>query len=141
MLKVNDSDGYKAEIFTVNRNGSFRSSFLAPSDGAAGELDISIDDKFVIYTKDISGFENDDYRQLNSQLFLFDFDAGTSENLSEEKEEGFNDLDPRFSPNESDIIFTYTNNDGQSTRFIRTVAISSKERSNVIDDEEMPNWE
>lgn len=95
----------------------------------------------MIYTKDISGFENDDYRQLNSQLFLFDFDAGTSENLSEEKEEGFNDLDPRFSPNEADIIFTYTNNDGQSTRFIRTVAISSKERSNVIDDEEMPNWE
>ncbi len=54
-------------------------------DGAAGGLDFSFDGSQLLYTYDISGNENVEYRQLNSNMFIYDFSTLISDNVSDGK--------------------------------------------------------
>ncbi len=113
--------------------------------GAIGGLDISVDGKSLLYTRDISEFESADYRQLNAHIFNYNFNTQTSIDLSQGKEAGFNDLDPRFSPNEASIIFTNTSNDGVSPINIYMVGVSEMnaeaQRVELFQNAFMPDWE
>jgi len=57
------------------------------------------------------------------------------------KEAGTNDLDPRFSPDGSKIIFVNTNNDGISVRNIMVMDIDGRNRTILFEDAEMPDWQ
>ena len=60
----------------------------------------------------------------------------------EEKESGTNDLDPRFSPNEANIIFVNTSNDGISQKNITKTNLSGNlQRIILFQDAAMPDWE
>lgn len=119
-LKTNNANGYNASIYVIDLNGNIKHSVLENVNGAAGGINLSIDNKKLLYTYDISGYENDNYRLLNSQIFIHDFATNTVESLSVDKVAGTNDLDPRFSPDEAQIIFMNTSNDGISEKNILT---------------------
>ena len=110
--------------------------------GALGGIDISIDNQKILYTRDMSGFEDPTYRQLDTHLFVFDTTTSASTDYSSYKENGTNDLDPKFSPNESKIIFVNTSNDGISENKIYTVLINNEEtRVLLFEDSLMPDWQ
>ena len=112
--------------------------------GALGGLDLSLRKDFLLYTHDVSGYENDSYRRLDSRIFLYNTVTGATIDLSMGKADGTNDLDPSFSPNEAGIIFVNTSNDGISRRNVYEMEISengSDGRSPMIDDASMPDWE
>lgn len=140
-VKVNDSNGYNVEIYTIDMDGNVLDTVLSGEPGAAGGLNISFDSNKILYTRDVSGVENPAYRQLDSHMFLYDRTDGSVFDVSQEKDDGFNDLDPRFSPNEAEIIFTYTSNDGISTRLINTIDVSTVIRKDGIIEGYMPDWE
>ena len=141
-LKTNNLEGYNVRIFTINEAGVEQTVILENVDGAAGGLDLSVDNTKLLYTRDISGFESADYRRLNSRMFIYDFSTSNSTDLSVDKPSGTNDLDPRFSPNDVSVIYVNTSNDGVSQKNIQTLAIedlSSRER--LVADAAMPDWE
>ena len=140
-LKVNNEDGYENEIYTVDMAGNRLQTILSGVPGAAGGLNISFNMETIIYTHDVSEFENDNYRQLDSHVFLYNLNDDSIVDLSEDKENGFNDLDPRFSPNEAKVIVTNTSNDGVSTKSLYIIDVESVGRELLIEDAFMPDWE
>lgn len=143
-LLTNNTDGYESKIFTVDMNGNLLTIILSNVTGAAGGINLSTNNKKLLYSYDVSGFESSQYRQLNSQLFIYDFPTATATNISDDKPDGTNDQDPRFSPNESEVIFTNTSNDGISSPAVYktdTFNNASQNRASLFEGSSMPDWE
>ena len=145
-LKTNNSNGYNVSIYTIDMSGTVLTTILSGVSGAAGGLNISVDNKLLVYTQDVSGYENSNNRQLDSNIYLYEFATAVSTNISINKVLGTNDLDPRFSPNEAEVIFVNTSNDGISTKTIYRASIiadsdNNIERDELFTDAFMPDWE
>ena len=140
-LKTNNSSGYNVNIYTINTSGAIQDVVLENVTGAAGGLDYSFDGTKLLYTYDTSGNENGQYRQLDTEMFLYNFNTSSIMNISDGKPSGTNDLDPRFSPNESQIIFVNTSNDGVSQKDIYIIDINSgASREPIYLNAKMPDW-
>jgi hypothetical protein len=144
-LKTNDISGYNVSIYTINMSGSILTTVLSGVKGAVGGVNISVDNKLLLYSYDVSEFEDTSYRQLDTNIFVYNFATATSSNISVEKPLGSLDLDPRFSPNESEIIFVNTSNDGVSAKSVYKIdleyVISDDERTFLFSNATMPDWE
>lgn len=142
-ILVNNSIGYNAAIYIIDNSGSITNTVVENLPGALGGLDFSVDGQKLLYTRDISGFENFDYRQLDNRIFIYNTTTNTSTDISEEKDAGTNDLDPRFSPNEAQVIFVNTDNDGVSQRNLFTSGLTNGEntREELHENARMPDWE
>ena len=145
VLKTNDISGYNASIYTINMSGLILTTVLSGVKGAVGGVNISVDNKLLLYSYDVSEFEDASYRQLDTNIFVYNFATATSSNISMEKPLGSLDLDPRFSPNESEIIFVNTSNDGVSAKSVYKIdldyIISDDERTFLFSNATMPDWE
>lgn len=144
-LKTNDISGYKASVYTIDMSGTVLRTVLSGVKGAVGGINISIDNKLLLYSYDVSEYETTDNRQLDTRIFVYNFATGIAEDLSVDKTSGTLDLDPRFSPNESEIIFVNTSNDGLSLKSIYKVdldyTVSVDIRSLLFSNATMPDWE
>lgn len=144
-LKTNDVTGYGVSIFTINMSGNVLTTVLTGVNGAAGDLNISADNKLLLYSRDISEFESSNNRQLDTRIFVYNFITGIAKGLSIDRPAGTLDLDPRFSPNEAEIIFVNTSNDGLSLKSIYKVKldyiISIDNRTLLFSNATMPDWE
>lgn len=143
-IKTNNFNGYNGRIAVVNVGNNTEVEVVASGqNGALGGLDFSADGNRIIFTRDVSGVENTEYRQLDSRIFEYNLNTNTAVEIDTEKESGTNDLDAKYSPDDGSIIFVNTSNDGISERRIyRTIddlGIDKKEPlfTNAI----MPNWE
>lgn len=142
-LKTNDANGYNVKIYIIDLLGNTVKTVLENVPGAAGGLNFSVEGNLLLYTHDISGHQEDNYRQLNTHLFIFNLLTDENIDLSalSEKPDGTNDLDPRFSPNDAEVIFVNTSNDGISAKKIVKVTLQDNERTDLFPDAEMPDWE
>lgn len=140
-LKTNDNVGYNVSIYTINVSGVVQDIVLENVPGAAGGLNYSFDGSKLLYTYDTSGNENPQYRQLDTDMFIYDFNTLSADNVSAGKPVGTNDLDARFSPSGAEIIFVNTSNDGISQNDVHTVtAYSPETRALIFEDSKMPDW-
>lgn len=144
-LKTNDVNGYNVSIFTINFNGTLLDTILSGVNGAVSGLDLSVTNQKILYSYDVDAFQSPNYQRLNSRIFLYDIVTATVTDISDNKEAGTNDLDPRFSPNEASVIFTNTSNDGISEKNVVKLEIdqssSSNTRNLLYENAFMPDWE
>lgn len=142
-IKTNDANGYNGAILVVDMNGNVLNTVISGVIGAMGGINLSASGNKLLFARDISNHQATNYRQLDTRLFIYDFTDMSFTDVSEaEKNSGTNDLDPRFSPNEADVIFVNTSNDGISQRNImRTNLTGTIERRIVFTDAIMPDWE
>ena len=144
-LKTNDITGYNVKIYTIDLGGNILTNVLSDVKGAAGGINISVDNKLLLYSYDVSEFENFNGRQLDSHIYIYNFISGETFDLSQSKESGTNDLDPRFSPNEAEIIFENTSNDNISTSYIYKSEFdlnsNDDDRTQLFENARMPDWE
>ncbi|PWB21772.1 carboxypeptidase regulatory-like domain-containing protein [Flavobacterium sp. HTF] len=141
-LKVNDINGYSVEIYVINPSGTVLMPVLGGINGGAGSLNFSVSGQKLLYTRDISGFESTNYRQLDSKIYEYNFILGNSYEIITEKIAGTNDLDARYSPNEAEIIITNTSNDGISVKNIVKTGIGiTNSRAVLFTGSSMPDWE
>ncbi|WP_281631879.1 carboxypeptidase regulatory-like domain-containing protein [Flavobacterium luteolum] len=141
-LKVNDINGYNVEIYVINPSGAVVTPILAGETGAVSGLNFSVSGLKLVYTKDVSGFESSNYRQLDSKIFEYSFLLGNSYQLATEKPTGTNDLDVRYSPNEAELIFLNTSNDGISVKNVVKCGIGIvNSRVTLYTGSSMPDWE
>jgi hypothetical protein len=141
VLKTNDVNGYNVSIFTIDLAGNLIDDVLSGVTGAAGGLDISVENDLILYWYDVSGFEVANYRQLDSRIFIYDRSIGETTDISSGKPDGTNDYDCRFSPNEAQVILTNTSNDGISVKNVVLIDSEGGGRQDLFENAEMPDFE
>ncbi|SHM34330.1 carboxypeptidase regulatory-like domain-containing protein [Flavobacterium xanthum] len=144
-LKVNDANGYNAEIYLINAAGTVTNQIISGTSGAIGGLNFTVNSQKLIFTRDVSGYEDANYRQLDTRVFQYVFSTNLISEAGLEKPAGTLDLDVRYSPNEAELIVTNTSNDGISAKNIvkYTPSINNTGVSRVIlfTNASMPDWE
>lgn len=141
-LKVNDASGYNAEIYVITAEGVVSDLVISGVNGAVGSLNFSVTGQKLLFTRDVSGFENPDYRQLDSRIFQHIFSMNTTAEINTEKPAGTVDIDARYSPNEAEVIFVNTSNDFISARNIQKYLIGIvASRTTLFTNASMPDWE
>lgn len=145
-IKTNNANGYGVKIFVIDVLGNTLNTVVSNVSGGAGGLNFSIDGNLLLFTKDVAGFEDSTYRQLDSRIYITNLTSGVTQDISALtlKPMGTNDLDPRFSPNDAEIIFVNTSNDNISPKNIIKVKVafnSNDQRIQLFNDGEMPDWE
>lgn len=143
VVKTNNSKGYEAEIFTIDNFGNKKKEILSNLPGAVGGLDVSFDSGSILYTRDITSLQNENYRQFDTRIYLYDIVSEKTTEISIDKQNGTNDLDPRFSPDFSSVVCTNTSNDGQSKKNIIKIDYkeSSIKRTVLLENAMMVDWE
>ena len=148
VLKTNDVNGYNSKVVLIDIMGNHIQTILENVPGAVGGLDISVDGNKILFTRDLSGFEHYSHRQLDTHIFIYNIQTDTFQDISSLSHipNGFLDLEPRFSPNEAEIIFTSTSNDGLSRKDIYIISLILDEygyypRTLMFENAWMPDWE
>lgn len=140
-LKVNNLNGYESEIYVINSIGVIVENVISGTMGAIGGLHLSVTNNKLVFTRDITGFESSDYRQLDARIFEYNFSTNTATQINVQKPAGFNDLEVRYSPNEAELIFVSTSNDGISAKNIFKYATGvTDSRVQLFNNATMPNW-
>ena len=141
-IKTNNLSGYNCEILLINTSGTLVDTVLTGLNGAVGGLDLSADNSRILYTRDTSGFENNSYRQLNTQAFIYNLNTMVELGVSFNKDPGTNDLDARFSPTESKIIVYNQDNDGITQGTLQVLEVDTIDtREDIFSNALMPDWE
>lgn len=141
VLKVNNNLGYEVEIYVISISGVVQYSVLSGINGAVDGLDLSVDNGTIVYTRDFSGFQNLEYRRLDSRIYVFSTAVKTTQEISAKKSSGFNDVDVRFSPNQAEVIFVNTSNDGISIANVQKLNLSNSDsRTTLFSGVTMPDW-
>jgi len=131
---------YKSQIFILSGDGTFETQIVLDDPGSIGGGVFSINGAKLLYTQDISGFENSSGRQLDARVIEKNINSGVAVDLSFNKLNGTNDLDARYSPDGAKIIFTNTNNDGISPKSIWMMDVDGESRKLLFENAEMPDW-
>lgn len=141
-LKVNNVSGYEAEIFIINQSGDIIHQVIQNVTGAISGLDFSVNGDKLIFGRDVSGFQDPTYRQLDTRIFQHTISTNTTVELLVEKPLGTVDLDVRYSPNEAELIFMNTSNDFLSERKIQKFSLGTQaSRTTLFNTATMPDWE
>lgn len=131
---------FDGEIYTMNADGSNMTVFVENLPGTIENPSFSTDGRSIMFTRDVSGFESPDGRQLDAHILIVRMDRTDSADVSVHKPNGTNDTNPRFSPDGSRIIFTNTVNDGLSPKDVWIMNIDGTNRRRIIANAEMADW-
>ena len=140
VVQVVGSDINQSELYLMNEDGSNSELMVEDLPGRTESPSFSIDGKELLYTHDVSGFEEAAGRQLNAQVFRFKLETKEATLISTDKPEGTNDLRPRFSPNGAYIIFENTSNQPGTEKNIWVMGSDGAERQRLLDQAESPDW-
>ncbi|MDH6252759.1 TolB protein [Chryseobacterium sp. H1D6B] len=148
-LKTNDFDGYNTKIYVIDILGNVLKTVLTGVSGASGGLHFSVNGELLLYTHDISNYQDGtgNYRQLDSHVFMYNLITNVTYDISlkSNKPLGTNDADPIFSPNNAQILLMNTSNDNISQKNIMTVNLNSLmtdlPRAVLFSNAEMPDYE
>lgn len=141
VLKVNNNIGYEVEVYVISASGVSQYSVLNGISGAVSGLDMTVDNSKIVFTRDVSGFQNLEYRRLDSRIYIFNTASKVITELNSNKPAGFNDLDVRFSPNQAEVIYVNTSNDGISSKNIQKISMTNVESRVVLfSGASMPDW-
>jgi len=132
---------YDSEIYLMDTDGTNSQLIVDNADGRTEYPTFSVDGKSVIYTHDFANVNSNDGRMLDSRVFLYDIALATSADLSGGgKSDGTNDLQPRFSPDGSKIIFVNTSNTGTGQKDVYVMEVGGGNRELYFENAEMPEW-
>ena len=128
-----------SEIYLMNYNGTNPVVLINNVSGILEAPSFSIDGKKVVYTRDM-GAPTGTPRQLDADIFIVDITTGISTNVSQNKPNGTNDTNPRFSPNGAFIIFESASNKVGSEKSIWVMDANGEHRKLLFTNAEMPDW-
>lgn len=138
---------YENELELIYSNGVKET--VLTSSRRIGNPVFSIDGGEFLFSMDMNAFRNEAGRQVDARIFEFYLPGKTMRDLSVNagsnanssfKPAGTNDLDPRYSPNGQQIIFTNVINDDLSIPSLYNADLEGKKREKIIDNAEMGFW-
>ncbi len=132
---------YNSIIFKLRpSDGAILDTLLAAAPGAEGGPAVYIDGSRILYTYDVSGFENASGRQLDARIFELSLTGGAGIGLSGDKPGGANDLDPRYSPTGAQVAFTHTLNTPNARKDLWIMDADGGNRELFLENAEMADW-
>ena len=136
---------YDSEIYLMNSDGSNMSLFAGNSPGATASPSFSIDGQKILFSHDVSGYQDNTGRQLDAHLFEINIATRDTVDLSYYKLDGTNDLNPRYSPNGAYIIFENGSNTLNSQKDIwimtdKGTLVNGNNRQRLLSNGIMPDW-
>lgn len=131
---------YDTEIYIMDISGKNMKMLVGNEPGRLDSPSFSVDGSKVLYTYDVSKYQNAAGRQLSASIFMINTDSSGVVNISQNKANGTNDLYPRYSPDGSAIIFTNQRNDGLMPPVILKMALDGSGRTQIIDNGQMADW-
>lgn len=140
VVATTGNNPYENEIYLMNADGTDMAMLVDDLPGIIQNPSFSIDGQKILFTHDADGLNSWDGRQLNSRIYLLTINDSTLVDLSLYKEDGTNDLMPRFSPDGSGIIFVNTSNIQGSKHNIYIQDTDGNKRRLMIEDATMPEW-
>lgn len=142
-IVTNNIHGYDAKIHIIDDQGNFIETIFENQLGAVGGVDWNITGDQLLFTHDISGYEDSEYRQIDTRILLYHFSDASIEDLSaqSDKPNGSIDIDPQFAPNDAGIIFTNTSNDLISIKSIYFIDLNQPTvRELILFNAQMPDY-
>lgn len=132
---------YDSEVYLMNPDGSGMTRIIDNGDGRTEYPTFSIDGKYVIFTHDDADV-NDPYgRMYDSRIKTYEIATSIITDITgNAKADGTNDLQPRYSPDGSKIIFVNTSNTGTGQKDIYVMDANGGNRVLYFEDAEMPEW-
>lgn len=132
---------YDSEIYLMDPDGSDLTMIVDNVDGRTENPSFSIDGKMIVYTHDNANI-NDPYgRMFDSRIYTYTIaDAAVTDISGSNKTNGTNDLQPRFSPDGSKLIFVNTSNTGTGQKDIYVMDAGGGSRELYFENAEMPEW-
>jgi TolB protein len=124
----------------MNNDGSNMTLLINNLPGIMESPSFSPDGNKIIFTRDISGHQVSNGRQLDARIFIVNINGADTVDVSINKPAGTNDLHPRFSPDGSKIIFENVTNDGSSEKEIWIMDVQGNNRQKFLSNSEMPDW-
>ncbi|WP_372752075.1 carboxypeptidase regulatory-like domain-containing protein [Labilibaculum sp.] len=122
-----DSDGSNLFLLVDNLAGTISSPHFSPNGSK------------VIFSLDTL-FQDDDGRQLNAKIYSIDVDGTNLTDLSgDDKTDGTNDLQARFTETGGKIVFMNVDNDDEGTKSIWVMDTDGENREQIISNGEMPD--
>lgn len=148
--RTTGSSVYDNELSVLTVDGGQTQSVFTRPGSRVGNPVFSVSGRQLAFSADSSMFQNEQGRQLDARLYLLNLTTGsltdisslqtnTNQNLTN-KPAGINDLEPRFSPTGSQLIFTNTDNTGTGQRNVFTIDIDGRNRKLLLQQAEMPYW-
>jgi len=143
LLKTNTTDGYNARIFTYRLSTGLEETVVVENlPGALGGIDIKANGNEIVYTRDISGSQNANYRQFQSRIFIYNVITATSALLNTTTLPGQNDLDVKYSPDEGSLVFTRVgNNQGAIPIVLKYQFGATNQEDPLFTAASMPDWD
>lgn len=142
IARLTTTSVYENEIVVIDPEIGISTPVLSNIKGKTGNPVFSIDGRKILYTLDVDNFQNQEGRQLNARMLLYDLTDKTTQDISYQKPAGTNDLDPRFSSTGGTVIFVNTNNDGFSPYDVYTLQNTANGtiRVRLLADAQTPYW-
>jgi len=130
---------YNAEIYMMNEDGSNMTLLVDNEPGRTDSPSLSIDGQTLLFSHDAMGFDDPGGRQLDACIYLMDVnEPGSMLNISINKPDGTNDLQPRYTPNGAFVIFMNEDNTGTGRKDIYVMDLTGGNRVKLIEDAIMP---
>ena len=140
MARTTRITSYQSFTYILDVDGNYLSLAINDDPGATGEGVFSIIGTEVLFTYDVTGFETTDGRRLGARIFIKKLlNQAQISDRSINKPAGTNDLDARYSPDGSKVIFANTSNDGISRRDVWIVDLGGDNRL-LFEGAEMLEW-
>ncbi|MBO0937488.1 PD40 domain-containing protein [Fibrella sp. HMF5335] len=141
---------YNNELALIPVNGTDPQTLLKRENNRVGNPVFSLDGKQLVFTIDQGDLRNEQGRQADARIYRLDLSnnaltevtatsTGGNNNVTT-KPAGTNDLDPRYDPTGSKLIFTNTDNTGTGVRSIVVLDLDGRNRTTLITNGEMPYW-
>jgi len=142
-LKTNNSDGYNVRVYTVRlSSGTEERVIFQNAMGAVKGIDLNANGTQLLYSKDTSGSQNNEYRQFANRIFIYDLNTGVERLFDNGAVSGSNDIQPRWSPSEGAIIFTRKPSNINSVPNVLVSPLSEYTSDNILfTNAFMPDWE
>jgi len=132
---------YDSEIYLMDTDGSDTTKLVDNVPGAIGGPAFSPDGSQIAYYQDISGFEAENGRILNAHIIVTNLDGTDTTDISINKPAGYNDMNPRWAPDGTKIIFTQTPNDNSTPPSIWIMNTDGTDRHKFKSNATMPDWQ
>ncbi len=137
---LNGSEIYNNLIISLDNSGNITDTIVADSVGIISSPALSITGEDLLYSYDKSGYEATNGRQLDARIFTLNLQTREVTDLSNNKTEGTNDLNARFSPDGAHVIFTNSSNILNSIKDTYIMSLDGEDRTLLFSNATMPDW-
>ena len=142
-VKTNDSEGYNVRVYTVRLSSATEEDVIFENNpGAVVGIDLNANGNKLVYSKDVSGSENSQYRQFNNRIYIYDLNTHSEVLFDNGAIAGSNDIQPAWSPSEGEILFTRKpSNLNSEPRVFISPLVNFASDDLLFTNASMPDWE